>query len=212
MVGVFAAASVLTQKLFMTFTGEKSDAATVITTLVVAAAFTPIKKRVETSVDARFRQAPDPTRDLKLFGEQVRAFTRMSDAEQITRRLLEEAMCGLRAQSGALSLMIDGRMQTVQTLGQWTGEAWLSVPLYYRDTRLGMLFLGPRQKHEQYSREEFETLRKIAHEVGRAVSLGMAAQALLAAQDKDAQARNGLGRESGPTAALPEVAGQRRHS
>lgn len=121
-------------------------------------------------------------------------------------------MCGLRAQSGALSLMIDGRMQTVQTLGQWTGEAWLSVPLDYRDTRLGMLFLGPRQNYEQYSREEFETLRKIVYEVGRAVSLGMAAQTLLAAQGKDAQAPIRLGRDSTLTAALPEMAGQRMHS
>lgn len=195
LVGVFAAASGLTQRMFVAFTGEESDAAIVITTLVVVAAFTPLRSRVEKFVEARVRHAPDSTRDLKLFGQQVQAFTRMSDAELLTRRLLDEAVVALKAQSGAMSLVVDGHTQAFQASGRWTGEAWLSMPLEYMGMRFGMLFLGPRQNHGQYSREEFETLTQVAQEVARAVRLDMAAHALLGGQSVVTRVPSGPGQD-----------------
>jgi hypothetical protein len=49
--GVYTASITLSQRLFMATTGERSDAAIVLTTLIVAATFTPIKTRLQATVD-----------------------------------------------------------------------------------------------------------------------------------------------------------------
>ena len=56
--GVYTASITLSQRLFMAVTGERSDAAIVLTTLIVAATFTPLKSRLQASVDARIKAAP----------------------------------------------------------------------------------------------------------------------------------------------------------
>ena len=56
--GVYTASIRLFNSLFTALTGENSDAALVITTLVIAASFTPIKRRLEAFVERRFR-APE---------------------------------------------------------------------------------------------------------------------------------------------------------
>jgi hypothetical protein len=172
--GVFTASIIVSQKVFVALTGDKSDAAIVITTLIVGAAFAPIRKRLERFVDTQFGQVPDRARDLKQFGEQVRSFTQMCDAEQVAKRLLEEAVSGLQAQSGAISLVAKGQPKTVVTCGRWTGETWISVPLEDKGIRYGILFLGPHQDQTPYGRDEFETLQKVVVEVTRAVRLAMA--------------------------------------
>ena len=53
--GVFTAAVGLAQRLFVTVTGEKSDAAIVLTTLVVATLYAPLRKRIEAVVDRQFK-------------------------------------------------------------------------------------------------------------------------------------------------------------
>jgi hypothetical protein len=52
--GLYAASVALFQRLFTALTGDRSDAAIVITTLILAALFTPIRKAFEGAVDARF--------------------------------------------------------------------------------------------------------------------------------------------------------------
>lgn len=55
--GVYTASIRLFNSLFTAVTNENSDAALVITTLVIAASFTPIKRRLETFVERRFQIA-----------------------------------------------------------------------------------------------------------------------------------------------------------
>jgi len=55
--GVYTASSTLSQRLFMAVTGERSDAAIVLTTLIVAATFTPLKARLQATVDRRISAA-----------------------------------------------------------------------------------------------------------------------------------------------------------
>jgi hypothetical protein len=56
--GVYTASITLSQRVFMAATGERSDAAIVLTTLVVAATFTPLKTRLQAMVDARLKTTP----------------------------------------------------------------------------------------------------------------------------------------------------------
>jgi len=55
--GVYTASITLSQRVFMAVTGERSDAAIVLTTLIVAATFTPLKARLQSIVDARVKTA-----------------------------------------------------------------------------------------------------------------------------------------------------------
>lgn len=55
--GVYTASITLSQRVFMAVTGERSDAAIVLTTLIVASTFTPLKTRLQSIVDARLKAA-----------------------------------------------------------------------------------------------------------------------------------------------------------
>jgi hypothetical protein len=53
--GLYTASIALFQRVFVALTGETSDSAIVLTVLVVAAAFTPVRKALEGVVERRFR-------------------------------------------------------------------------------------------------------------------------------------------------------------
>ena len=77
--GIYTASIALSQRL-LAATGQKSDMAIVLTTLVVVVVFTPIKNAVQATVDRRFKEVPqahelppsagnDPTELLRKLGE-----------------------------------------------------------------------------------------------------------------------------------------------
>lgn len=171
--GVISVSMSLTQRLFLAVTGEKSDVAAVITTLVVVSAFEPIKARVRGLVERTFKEAPDHTRALRTLGEQVQSFIEVSQRTQIARRLLDEAAQAMQAQSGALSLLNNGQMQRAFTYGRWQGESWMTVPLEWEGERYGLLSLGPRQSLEPYTRQECQVLQQVANQVAGAVHLAI---------------------------------------
>lgn len=71
--GVFAALSILIQRLALALTGQGSEAAVVMAALVVTALFQPLRTRVQTQVDRRFYRAKyDASRTLERFANQVR--------------------------------------------------------------------------------------------------------------------------------------------
>ena len=53
--GLYAGLVALLQRAFVNVTGDRSDAAIIITTLVLAGSFTPIRRVLDTIVDRRFR-------------------------------------------------------------------------------------------------------------------------------------------------------------
>jgi hypothetical protein len=55
--GLYAATVALFQRLFQSLTGDKSDAAIVISTLILASLFTPMRKWLEGIVERRFKPA-----------------------------------------------------------------------------------------------------------------------------------------------------------
>lgn len=56
--GVYTASITLSQRVFVAVTGEKSDGAIVLTTLIVVSMFTPLKTRLQALVDRRWKAAP----------------------------------------------------------------------------------------------------------------------------------------------------------
>jgi len=167
--GVFSALHTFIQKTFFLVTGEQSDAATIVTTLILVAAFTPLKSRVQAFVDRELRFDSEETAKLRTFGAQVEAYVELSDATQLTKRLLAEAVNALQTESGAVSLWIDGRLQTMHTVGRWNRDALLSVGLEYGGQRYGLLQLGPQRLGLPYTRKQSEMLQQVANQVAYAL-------------------------------------------
>jgi hypothetical protein len=115
----------------------------------------------------------DPVRgDLRVFAEEASLFARMAEADQLASRFLDQAVAGLRAGSGALSVPVNGGWRTVRTAGTWTGRADLSVPILHNEKQVAVLLLGPRGDGREYTQEESEALAGIAGDVGRALVRG----------------------------------------
>jgi hypothetical protein len=59
--GGYAALVALLQRVFVNLTGDRSDAAVIISTLVLASLFTPVRRVLDSIVDARFRSTRPAT-------------------------------------------------------------------------------------------------------------------------------------------------------
>jgi hypothetical protein len=177
--GVFTAAIGLSQRLFMAVTGEGSDAAIVLTTLIVAAAVTPVKNWLQTRVDRRLKDPPGRAKDLRAYGDQVRTFADMIDPVSLARGLLEKAIGDLEAQGGAVRLASQGELRTVCRAGSWRGAAQISIPLLSQGERIGMIQLGPRRDGRPYEALDFEALVDVAQDVARAIAHGLPGRPVL---------------------------------
>lgn len=166
--GIFAASITLTQKLFVALTGEKSDAATVLTTLIVVAAFEPLKTGLQHLVDKRFKQ---PHKKFGSLAEQVRSVLQVIDEKEITGRLLDDAMKEFDADGGAVYLGGNGDLRVARTAGRWKGIAELAVPMIADGQEIGRIALGPRRHGVNYVDADRASLEEIGSLVARAIAL-----------------------------------------
>jgi hypothetical protein len=166
--GVYTASIGLFQKLFQSLTGEKSDAAIILTTLTVAAAFTPVKTWLQTTVDSRFRSGPS-VRGLGAFGTAVDMHLAMTDRERLLRMFLDESVSAFGAQGGALQIFGDGPPRIAQVSGHWNGDARLACTFKDGEGEIARLFLGPRLNGDPYTEAHRASLRSVSEKVSEAL-------------------------------------------
>jgi hypothetical protein len=76
LIGLYLGVIVVLQRLFVLLTGEKSTLAVVASTLVIAALFNPLRRRIQGFVDRRFyRKKYDARKTLEAFSAQLREET-----------------------------------------------------------------------------------------------------------------------------------------
>ena len=167
--GLFAATVALSQKLFVALTGEKSDGATVLATLVIVATFTPIKNRLQETVDRRYKGPPGRVKRLQAFGEQVRLRLAPVEARPLMGRLLEEAVLAFDAEGGFATLEERGETRAIRTAEDWQGEAALALPLSVGDRELGTLSLGARRDGRVYTAKDRALLSPVVGAVAEAI-------------------------------------------
>ncbi len=90
---VFFGSIVLFQALFMALTGEQSQLAIAISTLAIAALFTPIRRRAQEIIDRRFyRQKYDTARLLASFNQSLRNNLNLEDLNRDLNHILQETI------------------------------------------------------------------------------------------------------------------------
>jgi hypothetical protein len=93
------------------------------------------------------------------------------DSEQLTRRVLDEAVRAFEAQGGAVYKVDNGNRVLVQSTRNWNGDARISVPFENGKMRWGVLTLGPRRNGLDYTPQDRAALQKIATVTTRALEL-----------------------------------------
>ena len=106
--GLYAASVGLMQRVSQAFTGADSDAAIVLTTLIVVTAFTPIKSRLQAVVDTRFKQRVDPRTRIQAFADELDASVWVLDVQRLLVRFLDVAVEACQAAGGRLEVAVEG--------------------------------------------------------------------------------------------------------
>lgn len=169
--GVFAASITLTQRVFFSLTGSQSDAATVLTTLIVVAAFDPIKTWLQKMVDRRFKEVPDATKRLTALNSRMRSYLQMADAAEMARHTLEEAVISFEAYGGSVHWGRDGSERIAFSTEGWNGRAGISIPLNQNGVPVGRIDLAARKNGTEYIAADRSMLEQTAELLARAFAL-----------------------------------------
>ena len=154
--GIFTAGIGLAQRLFVNLTGSTSDAAIVITTLVVATLYAPLRKRLEGIVDRRFKY--DESR-FGAYRTELQQHLSLVEAEKAAERLAAEAVRELAA-VGAAVLDADGT--PIATADQWPVSAEVRLPIPGARGRLRTVVVGPRTDGLPHDPIAVATLEELA--------------------------------------------------
>jgi two-component system NarL family sensor kinase len=164
----YTAGITLFQRLYVASTGQKSDAAYVLTAFGVVVIFSPLKDWLQRTVDRRIGRR-SPVAMLDEFRTSIDAVVSVMDVERIACRLVDQAVFAFDAHGAEVYL--HGSKGPVYCRGQVKGPASIEVPLRHAGEGLGRLVIGRRRGDIAYSRHDREALQRSADSVGEALAL-----------------------------------------
>ena len=139
--GVFAASTVLLQRLFVEVTGGPSDGAIVLSTLLIAAIFAPIRDLLQGIVNRHFRDSPHIARLLATFVTSVDEAMWQPDAARVMRSFLQVAARTPGVGGGAAYVIAAGGDRLVGRTASRGQEVRLSIPVVVDGRQIGRLDL-----------------------------------------------------------------------
>lgn len=155
-------------RLFISVSGQKSDAAYVLTAFAVVVAFSPVKDALQRRVDRRLGGAT-ASAALDRFSADVEAVVSVLDVRRVACRLVDQAVIAFNADGAELYLHpSDGPLYCH---GHVNGGASIEVQLRHEGQRLGRLVVGRRRGDIAYSKHDREALQRSADTVGEALAL-----------------------------------------
>jgi hypothetical protein len=168
--GLYAASIQLFKFVFEAVAGGGSQATIVLTTLVLAALFTPVKNFLQSFVDRYFGRLPEPRKEIVGFAEQLRLVTRAFDPEQTLPKFLGHALRITSAAGGAIYLTSDGQDEPFTASGSLDEPEVARVPLATAGEEIGWLVLRGNEA-AALSSDDRELLQEVANVVGETVAL-----------------------------------------
>jgi hypothetical protein len=171
--GLYGVVITISQKLFVGLTGQKSDAAIVLTGFILTVTFTPLRNSLQSFVDKHFKETPDPMKKLYAFDAQVQQVAEIIDPLRLCRRLVDSAVLAYEARGGAIYLCRYGEMQLIYASEGWQDqEGGLTLPVKDEDGEtIGLLKLGGQADGTIYNVHERRALRHTIAQVSHVLRL-----------------------------------------
>jgi hypothetical protein len=168
--GLIAASSRLFSIVLTPIAGADSDLTAILTTLVAVAAVTPLRNRLQSFVDRRFKEIHDPSKVLEDLRGQLTTGIWVIDRGRSLGRLLAASVDAFQARGGAVFLKGRSKLREVERQGEVYGEPGMRATLAGPDGPLGELHLGPRTDGRPYSANDRDLIQAIAGDVGQALA------------------------------------------
>jgi hypothetical protein len=156
--GVFTAGIGLAQRVFIATTGENSDAAIVLATLVVATLYAPLRKRLEAVIDRRFKYEH---LEFGAYRDEVTRILAVLEPKRAADRLVREAVRELEATGGAV---VDASGEPIATAGSWPVDPIVRLAIPGRGP-IRVVLVGPRvdgRPHDPLTVAQLEDMAELA--------------------------------------------------
>jgi len=167
---LYAAVVTFLNRLFVSISGQKTDAGYVVTAFVVAFAFGPVKDWLQRQVDRRVGHA-NPEQLLEQFRAGVDAVVTVIDVDRVVRALVDRSVVAFDARGGAVYLASNGDSDPVYSRGLVDGRSDVEVLLSHEKEVVGRLVMGGRRGDLDYSERDRLALQRSADSVAEAVAL-----------------------------------------
>jgi hypothetical protein len=175
--GVYAATIGVSQRVFVAVIGQESDGAVILSTLLVAATFAPIKNALQARVDRSFRDVTDAERRLLAFTEAIHDLPARPDPERTLRLFLKSAVGAVGAGGGEAWLeTAAGELSAGATPARTPGPK-VDVPIDLDGRRFGRLELDARPRGGSFSARDLASLDLAAGRLGLALGAQQAGDA-----------------------------------
>jgi hypothetical protein len=168
--GLTAALSGAIQATFIAVTGQRSDAAIVITTLILVGVFSPAREIVQRFVDSRYKRSAKGITGLQPFAAEVRQFAGISDPQRLVTRLLSESVAAFDSSGGAAELRASDGSFSISTVRDWDGDAYVTTTISDALGTAARIRLGPRASGGTYSEDDVAKVQEAADAVAEVIA------------------------------------------
>jgi len=182
LVVIYSGSVALLQNLFAATTGQNSPLANVISTLIIAALFQPVRERLQRAANRLFfGDRDDPYVVFSKLDQQLQN----AAAPDQTLTAIAVTLCErLKLPYAAIIVeTANGERNTVASHGQWVAgvREW---PLRFQGLSLGWLAAAPREPGETFTAQEERLLADVASHAGAAVHAAQLTRTLQHARER----------------------------
>lgn len=166
--GLYAASIALLQRLFVAATGGPSDGAVILSTLILASTFTPIRSWLQGIVDRRFGAAGDAQHLLEKFVSDIATAPWAFDPARTMRAFLAICVGAVGAAGGVAYVGAGEGERGAGRIGAFD-VGLLTIPIEAAGRRVGRLELAGRPDRRPYTDRDVALLHRTAAELAASV-------------------------------------------